>query len=337
MDDKKVLSIKDIAAISGVSIATVSRILNKKGRYSPETEKKVLAIVNAYGYVPNQTGKSLREARSHTIGLIIPNVTNAFFSHLAYNIETYLFEKNYSVFICNTDNKAEKEIEYFRSLAGKCVDGILCISTLDCIPEDITARRIPIVCIDRQPKAAIPLPWVGNDDKNAGCLATNHLLNKGCRHILFITSYLNAYGRWARREGYEQALEERGLFVDKNYILERLGTESTPVEVEILISQFLETRLPLDGIIASSEPAALGAVYALQRNGLSVPQDVRIIAFDNTMYSLLISPPLSSLERNPREIAQKSSNLLLDMIEERSVEEMSLTIPMELIERASSR
>ena len=336
-DKKKVLSIKDIAAISGVSIATVSRILNKKGRYSPETEKKVLAVVNSYGYVPNQTGKSLREARSHTIGLIVPNITNAFFSCLAYEIETYLFEKNYSVFICNSSNTAEKEIDYFRTLAGKCVDGILCISALDRIPEDITARQIPIVCIDSQPKAAVPLPWIGNDGKNASCSATSHLLDKGCRHILFITSYLDSYNRLDRRAGYEQALKEHGFLVDKNYILERSGTEPTPIEVEILISQFLQTRLPLDGIIAASESAALGAMYALQRNGISVPADVRIVCFDNTMYSLLVSPPLSSIERHPQKIARQGSDLLLDLIEGKTAGEMSITIPMELIERESSR
>ena len=129
----------------------------------------------------------------------MPNITNAFFSCLAYEIETYLFEKNYSVFICNSGNTAEKEIDYFRTLAGKCVDGILCISALDRIPEDITARQIPIVCIDRQPKAAVPLPWIGNDGKNASCSATSHLLDKGCRHILFITTYLDSYNRLDRR------------------------------------------------------------------------------------------------------------------------------------------
>ena len=110
-----------------------------------------------------------------------------------------------------------------------------------------------------------------------------------------------------------------------------------PIEVEILISQFLQTRLPLDGIIAASESAALGAMYALQRNGISVPADVRIVCFDNTMYSLLVSPPLSSIERHPQKIARQGSDLLLDLIEGKTAGEMSITIPMELIERESSR
>ena len=119
-------SIRDIAEIAGVSVATVSRVLNKKGKYSATTEKRVLAVVNSCGYISNMSAKSLREARSHTVGLIVPNVTNAFFSQLAYSIETELFQRNYSVFICNSGTDADKERDYFRTLIGKCVDGILC-------------------------------------------------------------------------------------------------------------------------------------------------------------------------------------------------------------------
>ena len=113
-------SIRDIAEIAGVSVATVSRVLNKKGKYSATTEKRVLAVVNSCGYISNMSAKSLREARSHTVGLIVPNVTNAFFSQLAYSIETELFQRNYSVFICNSGTDADKERDYFRTLIGKC-------------------------------------------------------------------------------------------------------------------------------------------------------------------------------------------------------------------------
>ena len=101
-------SIRDIAEIAGVSVATVSRVLNKKGKYSATTEKRVLAVVNSCGYISNMSAKSLREARSHTVGLIVPNVANAFFSQLAYSIETELFQRNYSVFICNSGTDATR-------------------------------------------------------------------------------------------------------------------------------------------------------------------------------------------------------------------------------------
>lgn len=335
--EKKQLSIKDIAAISGVSIATVSRVLNKKGRYSPETEKRVLAVVNSYGYVSNMTAKSLRESRSRTIGLIVPNVNNVFFSNLAYYIETYLFQKNYSLFICNTGNSAEKETEYFRTLAGKCVDGIFCISSLGQLPDEIVSREIPIVRIDRRPKSNKTIPWVGNDGICAARMATEHLLNKGCRHILFITSYLGDYDQKSRQEGYQMALGERGIFADKNYILERSGTDPTPIEVEVLVYQFLQDHLPLDGIVTSSEPAALGAMYALKRGGLQVPEDVRVVGFDNTLYSLLTYPRLSSIERNPERMAHQACDVLLRLIDGEAADQNHIVVPVELVERESSK
>jgi len=336
-EPKKQLSIKDIAAISGVSIATVSRVLNKKGRYSPETEKKIMAVVNTYGYISNMTAKSLREAKSHTVGLIVPNVNNVFFSNLAYYIETYLFERNYSVFICNSGNSGEKEAAYFRTLTSKGVDGILCISTLDQLPAEILARDIPIVCVDRRPRISRPVPWVGNDGLLAGRVATEHLLDKGCRHILYISSYLGPYDQYDRREGYIQVLTERGIFVDKNYILERSGKDPTQIEVEVLVYQFLKNHLPIDGIITSSEPAALGAMYALNHAGLSVPEDVRIVGFDNSLYSLMTTPPLSSIERHPNRIADQACELLLQLIHGEQPERAQVLVPVDLVERGSSR
>lgn len=335
MDEpRKQISIKDIAAISGVSIATVSRVLNKKGRYSPKTEQKVMAVVNSCGYISNMAAKSLRETRSRTVGLIVPNVNNVFFSDLAYYIETFLFERNYSAFICNS---GEKEAAYFRTLTSKGVDGILCISTLDQLPAEILARDTPIVCIDRRPGISRPVPWVGNDGFLAGRLAAEHLLDKGCRHILFISSYWGPYDQHDRREGYIQALTDRGVFVDKNYILDRPGKDPTQIEAEVLVYQFLKNGLPLDGIITASEPAALGAMYALNSAELSVPGDVRIVGFDNSLYSLLTTPPLSSMERHPRQMAAASCELLLRLIEGEQPEEMEVTIPVSLVERGSSR
>lgn len=336
-EEKRPLSMKDIAAISGVSIATVSRILNKKGSYSPEAEKKVLAVAGSYGYVPNLTAKSLRESRSHTVGLILPNMTNPFFSQLALVIETFLYGKGYSLLICNTSNSPELELDYFHTLAGKGVDGILCISCLNDLPPDILDRGLPVVCIDRVPHSSRPVPWVGNDGALTIQISTEHLLDKGCRHILFISSFLGGYNRMDRREGYKRALENRGLFVDQNYILQRPGLDPTSIEVEVLIYRFLRSRLPLDGIVTISEAAAFGALFALRQSGLSVPEDVRIVGYDNTLYSLTTTPTLSSIERYPQKIAQASCDLLLDLIGGKPVSDARVTIPVRLVERGSSQ
>ena len=180
------------------------------------------------------------------------------------------------------------------------------------------------------------IPWVGNNDATAARSATEHLLDRGCRNILFITSYLSEYGRHNREAGYREALTARGIFVDRNYMLRRTGADPTPIETEMLVYDFLQKKLPVDGILASSEPAALGALYALKRAGLSVPQDVKIVSYDNTLYSLLTTPPLTSVERNTARMAQKACQVLMQMIDGQTPPQMEICIPTDLVIREST-
>lgn len=334
--EKKPLSIKDLATLSGVSIATVSRVLNNKGGYSKATEAKILALAESFGYVSNMAAKSLRESRSQTIGLIVPNISNEFFSTLAYHIEIYLSEHGYSLFICNSDNQVEKEKNYFRSLTSKGVDGILCISGLNELTDDVICRDIPIVCIDRHPRTSRTIPQIFNNDRHISYVATEYLLKKGCRHILLLLSYAAAYSHVDRLNGYQQALNSFGLSLDKNYILERPGRESSLVESESLIYEFLMSPYPVDAIFATSDLSALGALQALKRAGRQVPNDIRVVGFDNMLYSRLSTPPISSIERHPEQLAVKGCERLLDLIQKRPPTSLLTVIPAEFIERESS-
>ena len=282
---KKKLSIKDIAAISGVSIATVSRVLNNKGGYSKETEEKINALAKSYGYVSNMNAKSLRESKSQTIGLIVPDISNDFFATLALHIENYSAKHNYSVFICNSANNVQKEKDYFKSLASKCVDGIICISGLNKLTEDIIYNDIPIVCIDRYPENNKTIPRISSDDIHAAFLATEHLIKKGCRDIVFISSFTADY---EKKERY-------------------LGL------------------------------AALGALYALKRANLKVPEQVKLIGFDNTLYSRLPTPSISTIERNPKMLAEKGCEVLLNMIQGKDIGSIDTIVPVVLVERESSK
>ncbi len=333
----KIVSIKDIAEISGVSVATVSRVLNNKGKCSEATKDRVLAIAKQYGYISNMAAKSLRESRSNTIGLIIPNVTNTFFSNIAYAIETFLFEKNYSLFICNSGNNAEKERAYFRSLVSKNVDGILCISELNELPSEVMTRDIPIVSVDRHPSTPKKIPWVGNDDVEMSKCATQHLINNGCKKILFISSYHSEYSHQLRLQGYEITLRKNGLGIDKNLILERIGEKSTLEEVEELVNNSIANGLAFDGILASSEMAGIGAITALKKQNLQIPNDIKIICFDNSYLSEVSSPKMSSIERNPGYIATESCKLLLQLIHGESINKTDLFIPTKLIQRDTTK
>ena len=305
LGDTKKPSIKDIARIAGVSVATVSHVLNDKGRFSPETAQRVRAVAEAQGYQLNMAARALRAARTETVGLIIPNMMDEFFAEIAYYTEKTLYEQGYSVMICNTDNREDKETGYYRLLAGKQVDGILSVSRRSGSYQDLEELNIPTVLVDSPLPADCSAPVVASDETDAMAQAVDCLLSGGSQNILLLAGYLPAgmdpY-QAGRAASFARCLEERGMRFDKNYCLIREGKADATTEIRQLLTDFLAKGFPVDGIIASSENAALGAIAALSDAGLSVPKDVQIITFNNTMLSSLITPPLSSIERFPRNI-----------------------------------
>ena len=335
---QKRISIKDIARLSGVSIATVSRVLNGKGGgYSQKTADKIMAIANSYGYVSNMAAKSLRESKSHTIGLIVPDISNDFFSTLAFYIENIMAKHSYSVFICNTGNKISKEKEYFRTLIGKGVDGIICSSGLNLLTDEVIFNNLPIVCIDRYSENSKHILTILNDELHGSFIATEHLIKKGCKNILFLGFHTNNPDYLDREKGYLQALATYDMFQDKNYILYRSPKYSSCRDAEELVTEFLKTGLPLDGIFASNDHLALGALYSLQHHGYHVPNDVQIVGFDNSLYSRLPIPSISTIERNPQELASKGCDALIQLMNGKTPETFNITVPVQLVERESTK
>ncbi len=202
MEKKKNISIKEIAKLADVSVATVSRVINNNGRFSEETRQRVEQIIKDYGYTTNMAAKSLRMAKSKSVGLIIPNIDNEWFSQLTLEIEKHFFENNYSVFICNTSQDEAKEVAYFKSLDSKMVDGIICISGIEEIPTNILTRDIPIVCIDRKPKDHSNAYYVESNHYSGGYLATEELIKQGCQKIAIVSRNKTLSVNKQRLEGY---------------------------------------------------------------------------------------------------------------------------------------
>lgn len=335
MKKNKTLSIKDIASLSGVSIATVSRVLNNKGGgYSKQTEEKIKAIAKSYGYISNMAAKTLRESKSHSVGLIVPNISNDFFSTLALHIENIMSEHSYSVFICNSANDIEKEKEYFKSLASKGVDGIICLSGLNILTNEIAFHNIPIVCIDRYSENNKQIPRIASDEFYGSFLATNHLIEKGCKKIVFLGFHSE---NTIREQGYQQALTDHNILVDKNYIIYTNGKQSSSIEAEFLISNFLQTSFSFDGIFAANDHLALGALNALKHHGIQVPNDVKLVGFDNSLYSKLPTPSITTIERNPITLAEQGCLVLIKMMNHETLDSLNYTVPVRLIERESSQ
>ena len=336
MTAEKPLSIRDIASMAGVSIATVSRIINNKGRYSEETARRVHQIIEENGYVANAAAKNLRESHTKTIGMIVPDISNDFFSTLALHTEQALANEGYSVFVCNNANSTERERSYIRTLVSKRVDGIICISGSHTLNEESVPRSIPVVCVDRYPGVDSAIPRVISDDARGGYLATRHLIDRGCRRILFISSQQEDLNKRNRETGYISALNDCGLPALPELRIYLTGAQPSMMETEQLVGAYLREGRPFDGIFAVSDHAAVGALRALQAADVRVPQDVKIVGFDDSIYTNLTTPQLTSIRRFPEQLAQKGCDTLLALIagEQPAIDTI---VPVELVERASTQ
>ena len=336
MNNKKSISISDIAKLAGVSTATVSHVVNKSGRYSKATEEKVNEVINKYGYVSNNAARSLKSSSSHTVGLIIPNINNDFFATIAATIEQYFDRYDYAVFICNTDNDPQKERRYFHRLDSMRVDGIMVISCQDLLGSDLITRNIPIVLIDRTPFNNMDLPIVASDILTGISNATERLIEKGCRDIIFISSFLATYVRSNRKDGYFNAMAKHGLKASKDTIIQ-LSQGPSLYNAESEIVDYISKGNKVDGIICTSDNQAIGCMAGLKRLGLRVPEDVKVFGFDNQLQSRICTPSLSTIERDPVVIASTSAKLLLDLIRNKKEDHPSRTIlPCRIIEREST-
>lgn len=334
----KKISIKEIADICGVSVATVSRVINNNGRFSEETRKRVMDTIDKYDYTINMAAKSLRMRKSKTIGIIVPDISNEFFSKLVLEMEIFFFNIGYSVFICNTNQNEMKEMEYFKSLDAKLVDGIICISGSESIPTDSIKRNIPIVCIDRKPSNnKHNTIHVQSDHFLGGFIATEELIKKGCKNILILTKNKSISVNRQRLDGYINALEKYKYPVRDDLIIKLSGNRSNVDEARDTINYLIKKGLEFDGIFATNDTRAYGALVALQQNDIDVPSQVKIVGFDGISVSEIANPPITTIYQDYKALADQSSDLLLQLINRNK--EMTynhVVIPVYLIERKTT-
>ena len=270
------------------------------------------------------------------IGMIVPTVDNAFFSALASSAAKHLYDAGYQALICSSDNDVEKEEAAFRHLTALRAEGIVCVSGLRALPEDLIAKDYPLVWVDRVPSSKHSIPWVANDDSAAMEEATEYLIEKGCRNILLMPGFLAQGQESPRVAGYRSALEKHGLPYEPRFVLNRKGERSSEAESETLVRGLLRQGHEIDAIITASDRAAFGAIAGLRSVGLYVPEDVRLISFDNSPYSAMATPSVTALDRNPGVLAEKACQILLGRIRGEAVP-MENRVPVGLVRRDSTR
>ena len=336
MQNKKI-SLKEIAQLAGISTASVSRILNQKGRYSKQTEKKVLEIVDKYGYTINTAAKSLRSNQTKTIGLMIPDITNEFNSKIAFYCEQYLHQFGYSLFICSTNNSNEIEKSYLLDFTSKNIDGLIAISHLADVPKSFSNANIPTVTLDRYCLSNKNIPAVLTDEYGGSNQATEHLIKKECKNIIALIPIANDGYTSDRSDGFLDVLKKNNMTIHSFTLTKINVSQSSGIDAESIVADLLQKH-PIDGIFCGSDRIALGALYACRRCNKKVPQEVKIIGFDNSTYSQLPTPSLSTIGRSSKQLSEKACHLLINIINnEETMAGQKIYEPIRLIERESTK
>lgn len=326
------MTIKEIAEMANVSSATVSKILNGKDQYISEaTRQRVLEIVEREGYIPNAIAKSLKMKSTKTLGIIIPDVMNLFFSELARGIEDAAEINGYSVILCNSDNKIHKEEKYIQVLQEKMVDGIILTASEQSVNKSLKRRNTPMVLLDRDISIDGEVGRVVVDNVEGAQNATQYLIDKGCKNIAFISSSNINTSSGQRLKGYKQALKENDIQIDEEKIfLNRFTIDTGYTGVMTLLD-----KTEIDGVCCGNDLIAIGAIRALKERKVKVPEQVKVIGFDDIQISQYMDPPLTTIRQPIYQMGEGAVKMLISSIENKNKSETKV-FKTELIERGSS-
>ncbi|MBO0475248.1 LacI family transcriptional regulator [Enterococcus sp. DIV0840] len=330
-------SIKDIAEIAGVSVATVSRVINDNGRFSEETRKKVLKVIEETGYKMNYSAKNLRMNKSFTIGILVPDISNYFFSDVVQQLEEILFAKGYSTIICNTSRSSEKELAYLRILEGKGVDGLIVISGAEAFQFDSSSaeKKIPYICIDREPKKKEDTVFISSNHYQGAFESAEELIREGCQHPVIAMHNQKSTSAKERLKGFKDALKKNSISFNPKQHLLSIDIESEDFEHDLL--NFLKKNPETDGIFSINDLIALELMLRLKKNHIAVPQKIKLIGFDDTPSGKYTTPTLSSVKQNTDLIANHAVETLLELINKKGALGRQIVVPVSLVLRESSK
>lgn len=338
---KRPVTLRDIAARAGVSVNTVSRALTGKSGVSEETRRRIQDVAEELDYRPNQLARGLRQQRTYVIGVVITDLVNPFFTEVVEGIERTAAENGYSIILANSETRPEREELAVHTLVGRQVDGVVMVPTeISASPVQYLAeRRIPFVLLGRVPGGP-PAPVVINDDREGARLAVRHLIARGHRDILHLSGpqyQLNVEhsSSHMRLAGYKDALAEAGIPYRPELVLPTDGRSSGGFAAA---HQALAAGLSFSAIFCFSDFVAFGAIRALRQAGLSIPEDVALIGYDDVELAELVDPPLTTVRVAKTRLGQIATHILIGLLEKKnsSVEDpRSVTLPPQLVLRES--
>ncbi len=324
----------DVAREAGVSIMTVSRVVNDKGEISSDTRQRVLDVIGRLGYRPSGIARGLATKRTGSLGLVVPDIANPFFSDMVRGVEDQAYTRGYNVFLCNTEEDPQRELAILESLEEKRVDGLLLASSR---LEDRELRSalsgFPAVVLINRRLVGNAVGMVLVDDAAAARLATRHLLQSGCTAIGFVVGPRSSRSGGLRVEGYRASMAEAGLDYDPAWM--RCCSSDVEGGRESAID-LLSDHPELRGLLCYNDLVAVGALQAAVDVGRHVPDDLCIVGFDDIPLAALVTPPLTTC-RGPRyDLGAEATAMLFNRIEGGRQGQSEIVLQPELIIRASA-
>lgn len=323
-------TIKDVAREAGLTVGTVSRVLNNRGYISEATREKVYQIMKELNYQPNEVARSLSKSKTNTIGVIVPHIVHPYFAKLISNLEKAASDRGFKMLLCNSREERERELEYLEMLKSNRVAGlILCSATVK--TESLESLEIPVITIERN--VGTGTASVECDNYQGGVLAAKHLIACGCKHLInFGGVDKTEMPADSREVGFLEMCGQYGVVgvASKSHENQYIAMEYHE-HIEKIIKENPET----DGIFASSDLIAAQVLQVCAKLGLKVPEQVKVVGFDDVNVAALTTPPITTIHQPVKEMAEMSVDLIMrsnkgEMIPTRTV------LPVTLVKRGTT-
>lgn len=312
-------TLKDVAKEAGLAVETVSRVLNNRGYISEKTKKKVYDAMQKIGYRPNIVARTLSKGRSDAIAVIVPHMVHPYFSQMLSEIESYAAEKQYQVFVNNSTGDPQKEKSVLELCENSLVAGVLIFSQ-QVKPETLKKFNLPIITIERFIEGGTGC--VLCDNYRGGQIAAEELISKGCKNLLMLGSvWQSKMPADVREDGFMDVCRKSGVNAK---VLTSDSQEYKEMEYHGSIIKALKEFPETDGVFCSSDLIAAQVIQAAATMGKRVPEDIKIIGFDDTELAKLTTPPLTTIHQPIREMARLAIDMILDTMENKEVQERNV-------------
>lgn len=311
MPERAKYTMRDVARLAGVSTSTVSAVINGTVPVSPEKKVRIQEAMSALDYQPDAIARSLKTGKSNAIGIVVPDITNAFYPEVIRGAEEAALAAGYSVLLCDSSENYQIEERHLSALFSRRVDGVLLGCCVDSRAHETMRRRFPVVYIDRLPPVTVE-NTVCTDNVQAAYLAAQHLIGLGHKRIGMLAGHMGLSPHRYRLEGFRKAMQEAHLPILDEYLI--MGNVQVQDGLEAG-HRLLNLPNPPTAIMASNNNLLLGTLQAVDEQKISVPTNLSVLGFDDYLWNEHFHPTITAVAQPSRQIGQKSFELLLTLIQ----------------------